>query len=222
MKFYSLALLAFLFLSCKENQAPQPKTEVPKAQIKAVTSDSAIVVSAHKEASRIGIEILQKGGNAFDAMIATQMALAVTYPNAGNLGGGGFMVYRTEYGEIGTLDFREKAPMASTRDMYLDKDGNFIPEKSTEGGLAVGVPGTVAGMFATHEKLGTLPIEIILTPVIDLANNGYVISEKQKERFDKFRETFRRINGNESIFTEQYETGDTLRNPALANTILLR
>src|SRR5690554_3382004 len=146
MKFYSLALLAFLFLSCKENQAPQPKTEVPKAQIKAVTSDSAIVVSAHKEASRIGIEILQKGGNAFDAMIATQMALAVTYPNAGNLGGGGFMVYRTEYGEIGTLDFREKAPMAATRDMYLDKDGNFIPEKSTEGGLAVGVPGTIAGM----------------------------------------------------------------------------
>ena len=219
MKIYSLALLAFLFLSCKESQDPQSKVETPKTEIKAVTSDSAMVVSAHKEASRIGIEILQKGGNAFDAMIATQMALAVTYPNAGNLGGGGFMVYRTEYGEIGTLDFREKAPMAATRDMYLDKDGNFIPEKSTEGGLAVGVPGTIAGMFATHEKLGTLPIEIILTPVIELANNGYVISEKQKERFDKFRETFKRINGSESIFTKQYEAGDTLRNPALANTL---
>lgn len=219
MKFYPLILIAFFFLSCKENTSPKPFAEEPKAEVRAVTADSAMVVSAHKEASRIGIEILQKGGNAFDAMIATQMALAVTYPNAGNIAGGGFMVYRTEYGEIGTLDFREKAPMASMRDMYLDKNGNFIPEKSTEGALAVGVPGTMAGMFATHEKLGTLPIEIILKPVIDLANNGFIITQKQKERFDKFREDFERINGGSSIFTQNYNDGDTLRNPALAKTL---
>src|SRR5690554_5607542 len=113
MKIYSLALLAFLFLSCKESQDPQSKVETPKAVIKAVTSDSATVVTAHKEASRIGIDNLQKGGYAIDAVIATQMALAVTHPNAGNLGGAGFMVYRTAYGHIGALEFRQAPAMAA-------------------------------------------------------------------------------------------------------------
>ena len=190
-----------------------------KTEKAAVIADSAMVVSARAEASKIGTEILKMGGNAFDAMIATQMALALTYPNAGNLGGGGFMVYRSQYGEIGTLDFREKAPLAATRDMYLDKEGNVIAEKSTDGALAVGIPGSIAGIFAVHEKFGSLPMEILLKPVIDLANKGYSITPKQKARFDEFKEQFKKINGEPSIFTEVYEEADTLKNIALANTL---
>ncbi|HBC05635.1 MAG TPA: gamma-glutamyltransferase, partial [Aequorivita sp.] len=191
----------------------------PKTEKAAVIADSAMVVSARAEASKIGTEILKMGGNAFDAMIATQMALALTSPNAGNLGGGRFMVYRSQYGEIGTLDFREKAPLAATRDMYLDKEGNVIAEKSTDGALAVGIPGSIAGIFAVHEKFGSLPMEILLKPVIDLANKGYSITPKQKARFDEFKEQFKKINGEPSIFTEVYEEADTLKNIALANTL---
>jgi gamma-glutamyltranspeptidase/glutathione hydrolase len=115
-----------------------------------------MVVSAREEASKIGIEILKQGGNAFDAMMATEMALAVTFPFAGNLGGGGFMVYRMADGQIGSLDYREKAPLAATKDMYLDKDGNVIPQLSTQGILASGVPGTLAGIFEAQAKFGKL------------------------------------------------------------------
>ena len=220
MKLTYLFLIALLFFSCKEKPNAQIPVEKSTVEIKKpVIADSAMVVSARVEASKIGTDILKNGGNAFDAMIATQMALALTHPNAGNIGGGGFMVFRTQYGEIGSLDFREKAPLAATRDMYLDKDGNFIPEKSTEGGLAVGVPGTVAGIFAVHEKFGSLPMEIILKPVIELANKGYVITPKQKARFDEYKEQFEKINGEPSIFTAVYEAGDTLKNTALANTL---
>lgn len=180
-----------------------------------------MVVSAREEASRIGTEILKMGGNAFDAMIATEMALAVCFPYAGNLGGGGFMVYRSEYGEIGSLDYREKAPIAATKNMYLDEEGNFIPEKSSVGALAVGVPGTVAGMFAVHEKLGSLPMEVILKPVIDLAKNGYIITEQQAERLEHYKTIFEEVSGEKNLFTETYKKGDTLKNAALANTLTL-
>tara|TARA_R110002012_G_scaffold41736_5_gene114101 strand:+ start:2811 stop:4523 length:1713 start_codon:yes stop_codon:yes gene_type:complete len=219
MKPAHLLLFAFLIFACKEKPKAQASIEKPKTEKAAVIADSAMVVSARAEASKIGADILKMGGNAFDAMIATQMALALTYPNAGNLGGGGFMVYRSQYGEIGSLDFREKAPLAATRDMYLDKNGNVIAEKSTNGALAVGVPGSIAGIFAVHEKFGTLPMEILLKPVIDLANNGYVITAKQKTRFEEFKEKFKKTNGESSIFTEIYEQGDTLKNIALANTL---
>ena len=219
MKPTHLILIALLFFACKEKPKAQANIEKPKTEKAAVIADSAMVVSARAEASQIGTEILKMGGNAFDAMIATQMALALTYPNAGNLGGGGFMVYRSQYGEIGTLDFREKAPLAATRDMYLDKEGNVIAEKSTDGALAVGVPGTIAGIFAVHEKFGSLPMEILLKPVIDLANKGYSITPKQKARFDEFKEQFEKINGEPSIFTIVYEEADTLKNIALANTL---
>ena len=219
MKPTHLILIALLFFACKEKPKAQANIEKPKTEKAAVIADSAMVVSARAEASQIGTEILKMGGNAFDAMIATQMALALTYPNAGNLGGGGFMVYRSQYGEIGTLDFREKAPLAATTDMYLDKEGNVIAEKSTDGALAVGVPGTIAGIFAVHEKFGSLPMEILLKPVIDLANKGYSITPKQKARFDEFKEQFEKINGEPSIFTIVYEEADTLKNIALANTL---
>src|SRR5690554_784872 len=220
MKVYYL--LPFLLFSCKGTPDKDPIPEVPQETpeiIPAVLADTAMVVSARREASQIGIDILKNGGNAFDAMIGTHMALALTFPNAGNLGGGGFMVYRSEYGDIGSLDFREKAPLAATKNMYLDKEGNFIPEKSTEGGLAVGVPGTFAGVFAVHEKFGSLPIEIILQPVIDLANKGFVITEKQSRRLAHHRENISRINGSASLFTKTYQAGDTMRNPALAQTL---
>lgn len=219
MRKFSFLLLILALVSCKDKPQTQTQAEAPKVEEKGVIADSAMVVSARVEASKIGADILKNGGNAFDAMIATHMALALTHPNAGNIGGGGFMVYRTQYGEVGSLDFREKAPLAATRDMYLDKEGNFIPEKSTEGGLAVGVPGTVAGIFAVHEKFGSLPMEIILKSVIELANKGFVITAKQKARFEEYKEQFEKINGEPSIFTEVYKDGDTLKNTALANTL---
>lgn len=222
MKHYSLILIVLLLFACKEKVTTQNSYEKPKTESKeAVVADSAMVVSAREEASRIGTEILKMGGNAFDAMIATEMALAVCFPYAGNLGGGGFMVYRSEYGEIGSLDYREKAPIAATKNMYLDEEGNFIPEKSSVGALAVGVPGTVAGMFAVHEKLGSLPMEVILKPVIDLAKNGYIITEQQVERLEHYKTIFEEVSGEKNLFTETYKKGDTLKNAALANTLTL-
>src|SRR5690554_3292086 len=220
MNLSHILIVFFIFLSCKENRLPPPPIpESPKQEIVAPIADSAMVVSARAEASRIGTEILKMGGNAFDAMIATEMALAVSFPYAGNLGGGGFMVYRTQFGEIGTLDYREKAPLAATEKMFLDKNGDFLSEKSKSGGLAVGVPGTVAGIFAVHEKFGSLPMEIILKPIIELAKNGFIITEQQAERFEKFRPQFVEINNENSIYTEIYKAGDTLRNIALAKTL---
>ena len=222
MKLYYLYIVAFLIFSCKEKPKAQVPVEIAKVEVKtAVITDSAMVVSARVEASKIGTEILKNGGNAFDAMIATEMALAVCFPYAGNIGGGGFMVYRSEFGEIGSLDYREKAPIASTKNMFLDKDGNFIPEKSSRGALAVGVPGTVAGMFAVHEKFGSLPMEVILKPVIELAAKGHIITDQQAKRLDEYKSLFEETNGEKSLYTETYLSGDTLKNPALAKTISL-
>ena len=209
----SLAL-TFVCLGCKE----APKQDV-KESVQGLVAEKAIVVSARKEASEIGVQILKKGGNAFDAMVATEMALAVTYPYAGNLGGGGFMVYRTQFGEIGTLDFREKAPLKAHRDMYLDEDGNYLTKESKYGGLAVAVPGTIAGIFAVHEKFGSLPIEEILTPVVALARRGFVVTQFQVERLLKYRPFMEEVNQRNSIYTMDYKQGDTLKNDALANTI---
>lgn len=226
MKKLIFLLTILLFISCKQESKKVTEeikttlTNVKKEVVKeSIIMDSAMVVSARKEASKIGIQILRKGGNAFDAMVATELALAVSFPVAGNLAGGGFMVYRTQYGEIGALDYREKAPIAASRDMYLDENGDFISDKSTIGSLAVGVPGTVAGVFAVHEKLGSLPIEEIMAPVIALASNGYVVTEKQARRIAYFKKAFLSTNKEESIYTKEYKTGDTIRNIALANTL---
>jgi len=170
-----LTLLAFIVISCKSENKSEAKT-----QKRGLITDKAMVVSAREEASNIGKQILQQGGNAFDAMMATELALAVAYPYAGNIGGGGFMIYRKSNGDIGGLDYREKAPLAATKDMYLDDNGDVISGKSTEGALAVGVPGTVAGVFAAHEKFGTLPIETILTPVIELAKKGITLTKRDE------------------------------------------
>ena len=147
-----------------------------------LVAEKAMVVSAREEASAVGIEIMKKGGNAFDAMVGTELALAVAYPYAGNLGGGGFMVYRRNNGDVGAIDYREKAPLAASKDMYIDANGNVIEDKSTLGAMAVGVPGTIAGVFEVHKKLGSLPIETILGPVIELAKRGVVVTTKQEKR----------------------------------------
>lgn len=213
-----LLILLFIGLSyCCKNEGIVQTDSLDK--VNGEIAEKAMVVSARVEASQIGLEILKKGGNAFDAAIATEMALAVVYPNAGNLGGGGFMVYRLNSGEVGSLDYREKAPLAASRNMYLDKDGNVQSNLSLSGGLAVGVPGTVAGMFKIHKKFGSLPIEEILAPVIKLARNGFVVSEKQAAHLKDHREVIIAANNKDILYAKSYAVGDTIRNVELANTL---
>ena len=199
-----------LFINCRNIPEPIPT---------GLVTEKAMVVSARVEASKIGSDILQNGGNAFDAMIATELALAVSYPYAGNIGGGGFMVYRKANGETGGLDYREKAPLAAHADMYLDSLGNVIPGKSTLGATAVGVPGTVAGVIAVHEKFGSLPLQEIMAPVIALAKKGVVVTEKQAIRLENYRDIFMEVNSDTTFFATVYKTGDTIKYPALANTL---
>lgn len=182
-------------------------------------SDKAMVVSAREEASKIGVEIMKKGGNAFDAMVATELALAVAYPYAGNIGGGGFMVYRKANGEIGSLDYREKAPLAATKDMFLDQNGKVIKGKSTESPLAIGVPGTIAGVFAVHKKLGSLPMSEILKPVIALAEKGVIVTRRQERRLNDYRSEIIKVNGDKTLFATVFKQNDTIKYPALAETL---
>ena len=198
-----------LLIYCKP--APAPPT--------GLVTEEAMVVSARKEASQIGVAIMQKGGNAFDAMVGTELALAVAYPFAGNLGGGGFMVYRLSNGDVGALDYREKAPLAAHKDMYLDSLGNVIPGMSTVGATGVAVPGTIAGIFEVHEKFGTLPIEEIIQPVIELVDQGVEVTEKQAKRLDYYWDQIVEVNGDNTLFFNKCMPGDTLRYPALANTL---
>ncbi|HDZ06198.1 hypothetical protein LCGC14_0291990 [marine sediment metagenome] len=205
---FTLTILLVLS-SCKENSATPTGT----------VTDNAMVVSAREEASKIGSDIMQKGGNAFDAMVGTQLALAVAYPRAGNIGGGGFMVYRNANGEIGSLDFREKAPKSAYRDMYLDSLGNVIPDLSTLGATSVGVPGSVAGILEVHKKLGKLPLKDIFDPVIAMAENGVAVTAKQAEMLDNYREVFIKVNSDSSKFASTYKVGDIIKYPKLAQTL---
>jgi gamma-glutamyltranspeptidase / glutathione hydrolase len=184
-----------------------------------VISSKAMVVSAREEASQIGVEIMKKGGNAFDAMVATELALAVSYPYAGNIGGGGFMVYRLQNGETGALDYREKAPIKASKDMYLDVNGNVIPNLSTHGALAVGVPGTIAGIFAVHKKFGKLSIQEIIKPVIALAKKGVVVTEKQLKQINDNKQDIIKVSGNETLYSKNYKVGDTIKYIGLAETL---
>jgi gamma-glutamyltranspeptidase/glutathione hydrolase len=213
-------LLSLCILLCFW-KCDSPKKEISQSTtaVMGLISQKAMVVSAREEASRIGSEIMQQGGNAFDAMVATEMALAVCYPNAGNLGGGGFMVYRTHQGEVGALDYREKAPLRANRDMYLDENKKYLQDKSKTGGLAVGVPGTIAGIFKAHKKFGSLPMQTILRPVILLAKNGFKITEKQAKQFNDYSAVFKQVNQENSIYTKKFKAGDVFKNEALANTI---
>ena len=180
---------------------------------------NGMVVSAKLDASKIGIEILKNGGNAFDAMIATDLALAVVYPNAGNLGGGGFMVYRLANGAKGSLDYREKAPLKSSKNMYLDENSNIVKGLSIKGGLSVAVPGTVAGLFEIHEKFGSLPFSQLIQPSIDLAEQGYVISKKQANTLNQFQNEIYELNDSIKLFDSKFQEGDVFVNKSLSNTL---
>ena len=177
------------------------------------------VVSARKEASEIGVEIMKKGGNAYDAMIAVHLALAVVHPTAGNIGGGGFFVYSNSDGTSGSLDFREMAPGKAYKDMYLDKNGNVIPDMSTLGGAAVGVPGSISAIFEIHSKFGSLPIEDLFEPAINLAKEGFIVTKKQSSSLTGKLDDFILINGNNSLYSKRYYNGDTIKNEEFANTL---
>ena len=198
---YLLALIVFfLFVSCGNEYTPT-------------------VVSARKDASDIGVEIMKKGGNAFDAMIGVQLALSVSHPTAGNIAGGGFMVYKLKDGTDGTLDFRETAPVDSSEKMYQDENGNVIPGLSSIGGLAVGVPGTVSAIFEIHKKFGSLPIEELFQPSIELAEKGYLVTKYLEDELNEKRDDFIKLNGKNSLYSKEYKSGDTIFNKIYANTL---
>ncbi|MGV3704215.1 MAG: gamma-glutamyltransferase [Arcticibacter sp.] len=186
------------------------------------TYKNGMVVTAHPAASEVGINILKKGGNAADAAVAVQFALAVVYPNAGNIGGGGFMVYRTGSGEIATLDFREKAPAAAQRNMYLDEKGDPITDKSVYGHLAAGVPGTVDGMVEAHRKFGKLSWKEVLEPAVRLAQKGFALTEMQASELNSRREKFKQFNPRGTALVSQqkyWKPGDLLVQKELALTM---
>ena len=201
MRIFLLFLTSIFIISCSNNYNPT-------------------VVSARKDASDIGVQVMKDGGNAFDAMIAVQLALSVSHPTAGNISGGGFMVYKLSDGTDGSLDFREKAPNSSSADMYLDDEGNVIPGLSSIGGLAVGVPGTISAIFEIHKKFGSLPIEELFKPSIELAQKGFLVTEYLEEELNEKRDLFIKVNGESSLYSKEYQYGDTITNNNYARTLL--
>lgn len=182
---------------------------------------NGVVVCAQPEAAKVGVAILKKGGNAVDAAVAVQFALAVVYPVAGNIGGGGFMVYRSGKGKTATLDFREKAPKLASRDMYLDSAGNPITKMSIYGHMAVGVPGSVAGMVKAHARYGKLSWRKVVQPALDLAAKGYVLSARHAAEFNRNKATLLKYNplGTALVKDIAWKEGDTLIQPELARTL---
>lgn len=184
---------------------------------------NGMVVSASELASQVGVDILKKGGNAVDAAVAVQFALAVVYPNAGNIGGGGFMVYRSAKGESNTLDFREKAAAGAGRDMYLDAAGNPIVDKSLYGQLAAGVPGSVAGMAEAHQKYGRLKWEDLIAPAVRLAGSGFKLTARQARELNGLKSRFQKLNplGTALVKETAWVEGDVLVQSELSNTLKL-
>ncbi|MFZ0796487.1 MAG: gamma-glutamyltransferase [Terriglobales bacterium] len=198
---------------------------IAAAPLRPTHAPHAIVASVHELASRAGIEMLRSGGNAIDAAVATGFALAVVYPQAGNLGGGGFLLLRNANGKTHFIDFREKAPAAATEDMYLDAQGNVIPESSTNSSVvgyrSIGVPGTVAGLIYAEKQYGKLSIEKVIAPAIKLARDGFPLAYedtqdlKEDEHLAEFPESKRIFlrNGN------YYQPGELFKQPELARTL---
>ncbi|MDO6436184.1 gamma-glutamyltransferase [Cyclobacterium sp. 1_MG-2023] len=204
------SLLLAIGFSCK-----------PQKHQTGLLGNKAMVVSAHPLASEVGKTILLKGGNAVDAAIAVHMALAVVYPQAGNIGGGGFMVIRENDGTVHSLDYREKAPINADKDMYLDAEGNALPEKSQNGHLASGVPGAVDGMVRAYEKFGSLPWEQLINPAIKLAENGFELTEKEADFFSAYASKLKKHSTvDPTHFTSKsFKKGDFLIQKDLARTL---
>ena len=209
-----ILLLASLVFACQTNNDKGNR---------GLVADSAMVVTAHPLASQVGVSILKKGGNAIDAAIAVQFALAVVFPAAGNIGGGGYMVTRMTDGAVSALDYREKAPSKATTNMYLDKEGNVIPDLSTEGHLASGVPGSVDGMVEAHKKLGSLPWKDLIQPSIDLALKGFVLTKREARWFNEMRDDLIKYNSvkPEFLLKDNWAEGDSIRFTDLGHTLEL-
>ncbi len=211
-----LIILGFGFLCVRA----QKVSGIHYRSQKKVICQNGAVVSAHPLASRVGIDILRQGGNAVDAAIATQLALAVVYPGAGNIGGGGFMVARLAGNKNLSIDFRETAPGAASRNMYLDEAGNVIPGKSENGHLSAGVPGSVAGIFACY-KYAKLPFRKLIQPAIDLAEKGFPINASEAADLNDTRDDFIKYNSVTPVFVKSsgWKAGDILVQKDLANTL---
>ncbi|MDQ3550689.1 MAG: gamma-glutamyltransferase [Bacteroidota bacterium] len=222
MRLLNLSIIFLLLFSCHSSQ-PVLKKQIDPYQYeinKKVIATNGAIASAHPLASKVGLMIMKNGGNAVDAVIATQLALAVVYPNAGNIGGGGFMVARLANGETISLDYREMAPGAAHRDMYLDDKGNVIPGLSTLGHLSAGVPGTVAGLFESM-KYAKLPFEQLIAPAINLAEKGFVITDSEARGLNNLQPDLKKYNTVSNIFQKEHgwKAGDTLIQRELANTL---
>ncbi len=223
--FLSLITILFLVSACK-TQSVVLKPVVTTAPQKSINAKKAVVACAHPIAAKVGVEIMKQGGNAIDASVAVQLALAVVYPRAGNIGGGGFLVYRSGDGkEINTLDFRERAPSGASRDMYLDDKGNVITDKSTRGPLAAGVPGTIEGCYRMFEKYSKLKNwKKLVQPAIDLANTGFTITESEAQRLNEMKTTLKKFSSGSSDFIKVdgkiWQTGDILIQKDLAKVLM--
>ncbi|MDF1697463.1 MAG: gamma-glutamyltransferase [Saprospiraceae bacterium] len=219
LSYFFLLFFVIILSSCKTDK-PSPLEPIYDFT-KTMIDDSAMVVTAHPIASLAGYDILRQGGNAIDAAIAVQFSLAVCYPIAGNIGGGGFMVYRSSDGTIDALDYREMAPAASTSDMYLDQNGNAIAEKSQNGALAVGVPGTPAGMYEAFQKYSKLKDwKALLAPAIHSAENGFRLTFRQAGLLNKNKTKFDKYNTDPVVFnSKNWKGGDLLIQPELATTL---
>src|SRR6478672_7094624 len=217
--------LFLILLSCSSTKKVIDKNNVDPSNYsitKNLVAQKGAVVSAHPLASAVGVAILKNGGNAVDAAIATQLALAVVYPGAGNIGGGGFMVARLANGETLALDYREMAPSSANRDMYLDAHGNVVIGKSINGHLSSGVPGSIAGLFASM-KYAKLSFRELIQPAIDLAEKGFAVSEREASSLNSIQHDLQQYNTRPSAFLNisGWKAGDTLVQTDLATTLKL-
>ncbi|MBP9221969.1 MAG: gamma-glutamyltransferase, partial [Chitinophagales bacterium] len=227
MRLFSIVIVFLLSCSSSSNQTAQQQQQNPADQFlqdrtHGVLSDSAMVVCAHPEAAEVGMNILKAGGNAIDAAIAVQFALAVVYPNAGNLGGGGFMLLRLKSGEVNALDFREKAPSASSKDMFINKPTGEVDREIIETShLASGVPGSVDGMWTAHQKYGSMPWEKLVQPAIELAQKGFPLTQMQAEDLNDLQNELKKLNKGKNYFIKtKWLGGDSLIQMDLANTLI--
>ena len=194
--------IIFVIILCTGCSVQKGKEQNRIIEGRNITADSGMVVTAHPQSSRIGVSILKKGGNAIDAAVATEFALAVCFPEAGNIGGGGFMLIRTSDGKSEVFDYREKAPAGASRDMYLDKNGNVIEGMSTNTHLSSGVPGTVDGLMNAHRKYGKLPFREVIQPAIELAERGFIVTKVQARDLNINRKAFIERNRFKTAFVK--------------------
>jgi len=217
-----IILLPALMICCTSSRTSRDPVINPYTYTiqKKIIAENGAVVSAHPLASKVGNEILKIGGNAVDAAIATQLALAVVYPSAGNLGGGGFMVASLETGKLVAIDYREMAPSRAHRDMYLDEKGAADFEKSQNGHLSAGVPGTVAGLFESM-KYAKLHFKTLIQPAIDLAEKGFAINTEEANALNFLKQELQKYNTVNPPFVKEipWKAGDTLIQKDLANTL---